>query len=149
MSRSKSRSQSDINRITPKLFINNFMVTEPSNSPPIIKSSIRNRIRDHINNSEYSNSIPIPIQRSLKLSPTTAFLREIESQKQNNPQHNKSALFYRVNDGKNIRNLTHSIINPHHLTEKATRRRKAREEKGYKSLGGRKTRRTRRRKRKN
>ena len=119
------------------------MVPEPPIPPAVIKSSIRNRIRDHINNSEYSNNIPIPIQRSLKLSPTTAFLREIESQQKNNPQNNKSALFYRVNDGKNIRNWTHSIFNPHHLTEKATRRRKAREEKGIKSLGGRKTRRKR------
>lgn len=142
MSRSKSRSRSDIKRITPELLINNFMVPEPPIPPPVIKSSIRNRIRDHINNSEYSNNIPIPIQRSLKLSPTTAFLREIESQQKNNPQNNKSALFYRVNDGKTIRNLTHSIFNPHHLTEKATRRRKARGEKGI-NLGGRKTRRKR------
>ena len=146
MSRSKSRSRSDIKRITPELLINNFIGPEPSNSPPIIKSSIRNRIRDHINNSNYSNNIPIPIQHSPKLSPTTAFLSEIKNQKQNNPQNNKSSLFIRVNDGKNIRTMTHGIFNPHHLTNKAKSRRQKREAKGYQSLGGRKTR---RRKRKN
>jgi hypothetical protein len=128
-------------RITPELLVNNFMVSEPS----IPKSSIRNRIGEHI----YKSSLPIHTQPSPQLSPTTAFLRELELQKQNNPQNNKSQLFIRVNDGKNIRNLTHSIFNPHHLTEKATRRRKSREDRGYSSLGGRKIRRTRRRKRKN
>jgi hypothetical protein len=136
-----SRSKSDKKRIIPE-----FMGSPP---PTIHKSSVRNRIGDHIKNSNYSNSLPIPIQYSPQLSPITAFERELELQKQNNPQNNKSQLFIRVNDGKNIRNLTHSIFNPHHLTNKAKSRRNRREDRGYQSLGGRRTRRTRRRKRKN
>jgi hypothetical protein len=128
------------------LSINN--VTYSPNPPTIHKSSIRNRIGDHIKNSNYSNSLPIHIQYSPQLSPITAFERELELQKQNNPQNNKSALFIRVNDGKNIRNLTHRIFDSHHLTDKAKTRRKKREDRGYQSqtLGGR---RTKRRKRKN
>jgi hypothetical protein len=75
-------------------------------------------------------------------------LREIDDQQQNNPKNNKSKLFYEVNNIKNIRTMTHQIFNPHHLTNKAKSRRKKREDRGYQSqsLGGR---RTRRRKRKN
>lgn len=128
------------------LSINN--VTYSPNPLTIHKSSVRNRIRDHINNSAYSNSLSIHIQYSPQLSPTTAFERELELQKQNNSQNNKSVLFIRVNDRKNIRDFTHRIFDSHHLTDKAKSRRKKREKRGYQiqNLGGR---RTKRRKRKN
>lgn len=122
-------------------------IVDPPNTPPIIKSSTRNRIHSHISNS--NNPIFISIPHSPNLSPKTAFLRELDDQQQNSTQNNKSELFYRVYDGKKIRTMTEQIFNPHHLTPTATRRRKKREGRGYQSLGGRKIRRTRRRKRKN